>query len=136
MIRAGDVDMITRLYRIAENKGEQILILAELEATTTDEIIEILKAQGEFNPEDLAGSLRTCSGCGRKYIATTKRGLAVCPDCAFLRQKQRDNERAKERREATRKRAAEKEGQRDGVPVSKIINKIRPAGKHPEKKHD
>lgn len=135
MIEGADVELLTRLYRNAENKGEQILILAELTATNEETIINLLKDQGMFKPEDLAGSLRTCSGCGRKYIATTKRGRAVCPDCAFRRQKQRDNERYRERREATRKRAAEKEGQRDGVPISKIINKIRPAGKHPGK-HD
>ena len=129
MIRAGDVDMITRLYRIAENKGEQILILAELEATTTDEIIEILKDQGEFNPDDLAGSLRKCSACGRNYIAATKRGRAVCPRCAFLRSKKRSNEKKRAKREQERKK--KREGQADGVSISEIVNKIRPAGENP-----
>lgn len=132
MIRAGDVDMITRLYRIAENKGEQILILAELEATTTDEIIEILKAQGEFNPEDLAGSLRKCSACGRDYIAATKRGRAVCPRCAFLRSKKRSNEKKRAKREQERKK--KREGQADGMSISEIVNKIRPAGEKPGKR--
>lgn len=132
MIRAGDVDMITRLYRIAENKGEQILILAELEATTTDEIIEILKDQGEFNPDDLAGSLRKCSACGRNYIAATKRGRAVCPRCAFLRSKKRSNEKKRAKREQEKKK--KREGQADGVSISEIVNKIRPAGEKPGKR--
>lgn len=132
MIRAGDVDMITRLYRIAENKGEQILILAELEATTTDEIIEILKDQGEFNPDDLAGSLRKCSACGRNYIAATKRGRAVCPRCAFLRSKKRSNEKKRAKREQERKK--KREGQADGMSISEIVNKIRPAGEKPGKR--
>lgn len=133
MIRAGDVDMITRLYRIAENKGEQILILAELEATTTDEIIEILKDQGEFNPDDLAGSLRKCSACGRNYIAATKRGRAVCPRCAFLRSKKRSNEKKRAKREQEKKK--KREGQADGVSISEIVNKIRPAGENPGKRN-
>ena len=132
MIRAGDVDMITRLYRIAENKGEQILILAELEATTTDEIIETLKDHGEFNPEDLEGSLRKCSACGRNYIAATKRGRAVCPRCAFLRSKKRSNEKKRAKREQEKKK--KREGQADGVSIAEIVNKIRPAGENPGKR--
>ena len=97
-----DYEQILRLYRIAENKGEQILILAELTASDAETIIEVLKDHGVFNPEDVADSLRECSACGRKYIARDKRGRAVCPDCAFLRQKQRDNERKRQRMEARR----------------------------------
>ena len=113
MIEGADVELLTRLYRNAEDKGEQILILAELTATDEGAIIELLKEQGMFKPEDLADSLRKCAACGRDYIAITKRGKAICPRCAFLRRKQRENARKKEQREATKKRAAEKEGQAD-----------------------
>jgi hypothetical protein len=98
-----DYEQILRLYRIAENKGEQILILAELTASDEETIIEVLKDHGVFNPEDIADSLRTCTGCGRKYIARDRRGRAVCPQCAFRRRKQRENEKKKKKREEKRR---------------------------------
>lgn len=98
-----DYEQILRLYRIADNKGEQILILAELTASDEETIIEVLKDHGVFNPEDIADSLRTCTGCGRKYIARDRRGRAVCPQCAFRRRKQRENEKTKKKREEKRR---------------------------------
>lgn len=120
MISANGVDYeeILRLYRIADNKGEQILILAELTASDEETIIEVLKDHGAFKPEDVADSLRTCEGCGRKYISTTKRGRAVCPQCAALRKKRRENEkkrqkRNQEKREETRWKKWKREKRED-----------------------
>lgn len=104
MSNAVDYEEIERLYRQAPNKAEEIQILAELTASDTETIIEVLKDLGVFKPEDVAANIRTCSKCGRAYITANRKGRAVCPQCQ------------QEHRYDYKKR--KKEERRDGVSIS------------------
>ena len=79
-----DYDEIVRSYQQAENKGEQIFVLAELTLSDHETIIEVLKDHGVFNPKDIENSLRTCHRCGRRYLARSMKGRATCPECIRL----------------------------------------------------
>lgn len=83
-----DYEEIVRSYEQAENKGEQIHVLAELTLSDEETIIEVLKDHGVFNEADIADSLRTCSRCGRVYVARTMRGRATCPECVRYHRKE------------------------------------------------
>lgn len=90
-----DYEELLRLYRNADNKAEEIQILAELTASDAETIIEVLKDHNAFNPEDVKDNLRTCSRCGRKYIAATLRGRATCSLCVYTNRRNYYRERVK-----------------------------------------
>lgn len=98
MIEQGDRELMAGLYKRAENKGEQILIFTELYLVHEDAVIEVLKELGVFKESDLDGCLRTCTGCGRRYIARTMKGKALCPQCAYRRRKARELAQIKARK--------------------------------------
>ena len=83
---AVDYEEIIRLYKQADDKGEQIRILAELTASDDETIIEVLKDHGVYNEADL--KLRTCTMCGKQYTARTNRGKAICRNCHYLHESQ------------------------------------------------
>lgn len=70
---------IVRSYLQADNKTEQVFILAELTLSDTDTIIEILRNAGVLNDKDL--NKRICCKCGREYVTATFRGVPVCDEC-------------------------------------------------------
>ena len=70
---------IVRSYQQAENKTEQVFILADLTLSDTDTIIEILKDAGALNDKDLRK--RICARCGREFISISIKGVAVCDHC-------------------------------------------------------
>jgi ssDNA-binding Zn-finger/Zn-ribbon topoisomerase 1 len=72
------------MYRKAKFKTEQIHILAELTASDTDTILEILKDAGAFR-----GAYRTCPRCGKQYPVLQKRVKkdALCSECSKLRRR-------------------------------------------------
>lgn len=74
-----DINEIVRSYRQADNKTEQVMILAQLTASDVDTIIEILKDAGAINPADI--KKRICCRCGREYISANRKGVAVCEAC-------------------------------------------------------
>lgn len=93
-----DRDEIIRSYRQADNKMAQVVILAELTASDTDTIIQILKEEGALNLKDM--KKRICCKCGCEYPAPNRKGLPVCPDCRDLNIKILDLERRIKRNNA------------------------------------
>lgn len=93
-----DRDEIVRSYRQADNKMAQLVILAELTASDTDTIIQILKEEGALNLKDM--KKRICCKCGCEYPAPNRKGLPVCPDCRDLNIKILDLERRIKRNNA------------------------------------
>lgn len=93
-----DRDEIVRSYRQADNKMAQVVILAELTASDTDTIIQILKEEGALNLKDM--KKRICCRCGCEYPAPNRKGLPVCPDCRDLNIKILDLERRIKRNNA------------------------------------
>lgn len=70
---------IVRSYKQAEDKTEQVIILAELTCSDIDTIIEILKDAGAIHQGDIRK--RICCRCGKEYITATYKGVPVCEDC-------------------------------------------------------
>lgn len=93
-----DRDEIVRSYRQADNKMAQVVILAELTASDTDTIIQILKEEGALNLKDM--KKRICCKCGCEYPAPNRKGSPVCPDCRDLNIKILDLERRIKRNNA------------------------------------
>ena len=73
------VDEIVRSYLQAEKKTEQIFILADLTASDSETILEILRDEGAIKPGDLR--TRICCRCDKEYVTPVRRGVPICPDC-------------------------------------------------------
>ena len=76
---------IVRSYMQATNKVSQVIILSELNDTDAGTIIEILKASGVVNPNDM--KKRICCRCGREYLAPHRKGIPTCADCKEVNSK-------------------------------------------------
>ena len=70
---------IVRMYRQAKNKPRQIEILADLTATSVNDIIEILRKEGVFD-EGLLIYYKPCAVCGR--LVVIERNVKYCPRCS------------------------------------------------------
>lgn len=66
-------DEIIAMYRKAKYKEEQVTILAQLTASDTDTILEILKDAGVYS-----GAYRSCPKCGKKFPALTHYNKGRC----------------------------------------------------------
>ena len=66
-------DEIIAMYRKAKYKEEQVTILAQLTASDTDTILEILKDAGVYS-----GVYRSCPKCGKKFPALTHYNKGRC----------------------------------------------------------
>lgn len=76
------VDDIIGLYVTAENKDEEIFILAQLTASDAETIIEVLKDLKIYEPN----KIKQCSNCGKLFIHHGNNRLpAVCTPCKILR---------------------------------------------------
>ena len=65
------------MYKNAKDREAEIIILAQLTASDTDTILEVLKDAGEFN-----GAYATCPRCGRSFPALSEYSRKrMCPDC-------------------------------------------------------
>jgi formamidopyrimidine-DNA glycosylase len=69
---------IVRMYKQAKNKPRQIEILADLTATSVNDIIEILRKEGVFD-EKLLVYYKPCAICGR--LTVIERNVKYCPRC-------------------------------------------------------
>ena len=70
-------DEIIKLYKESKHKETQVRILAELTASDTETILEILKDAGVYN-----GAYMCCPKCGRKYPALSSYSKTrQCIDC-------------------------------------------------------
>lgn len=70
---------IVRMYKQAKNKPRQIEILADLTATSVNEIIEILRKEGVFD-EKLLVYYKPCAICGKLIVI--ERNVKYCPSCS------------------------------------------------------
>lgn len=64
---------IARQYRLAKDKYNQIIILAQLTASDVETIMQILDEQGCLNDK------KVCEICGEEYC--TYDGKGYCPSC-------------------------------------------------------
>lgn len=80
-------DMIVSLYLRAKDRDKEVCVLAELTASDTDTILEVLKDAGVFS-----GAFKTCPRCGTRYpvLPAKMRRNSHCPECARMK-KQIDN---------------------------------------------
>lgn len=83
---------IVRMYKQAKNKPRQIEILADLTATSVNDIIEILRKEGVFD-EKLLVYYKPCAVCGR--LVVIERNVKYCPRCYEngARQRKRHNQK-------------------------------------------
>lgn len=68
-------DEIITLYKKAKYKEDQVTILAQLTASDTDTILEILKDAGVYS-----GAYRSCPKCGKSFPALTHYNKGKCCD--------------------------------------------------------
>ena len=73
-------DEIIAMYKKARYKEEQVTILAQLTASDTDTILEILKDAGVYS-----GAYRNCPKCGKVFPALTHYNKGKC--CEECRQR-------------------------------------------------
>lgn len=78
-----DSNEIVRSYQQAQNKTEQVFILADLTLSDTDTIIEILNDAGVLRNGDI--NKRICCRCGAEYVALTNKGIPTCLNCRSKR---------------------------------------------------
>lgn len=77
-----DIDDIISLYVTAEDKDEEIFILAELTISDPETIIELLKDLCLYQENNI----KKCSECGRLFINRGSNRLpAVCKACRIMR---------------------------------------------------
>lgn len=77
-------DEIVEMYKRAKNKETQIEILAELTASDTETIVEVLKDAGVFN-----GTYITCSRCRARFpaISHNRKDGRRCKKCVMMGQR-------------------------------------------------
>ena len=75
-------DEVISMYMKAKHKEEQITILAQLTASDTDTILEILKDAGVYS-----GAYRNCPKCGQRFPALTHYNKGRC--CEECRERSR-----------------------------------------------
>lgn len=77
-----ELDDIIGLYVTAEDKDEEIFILAQLTASDAETIIEVLKDLKIYEPRNI----KECPNCGRLFIQHegSKRLPAMCKACKIM----------------------------------------------------
>ena len=88
---------IIALYKKAKYKEEQITILAQLTASDTDTILEILKDVGVYS-----GAYRNCPKCGKSFPALTHYNKGRCCEECRERSAKISNLRYRLKKNATR----------------------------------
>ena len=80
-------DMIVSLYLRAKDRDKEICVLAELTASDSETIMEVLKDAGVYS-----GAYKTCPRCGTRYpvLPHKYKRNSHCPECARMK-KQIDN---------------------------------------------
>lgn len=70
---------IVRSYKLSRDKGEQITILAELNACDTETIMAILLRYGAIDKSDMYTV--KCMYCGAEVMLPSRRWKHICPEC-------------------------------------------------------
>lgn len=109
-------DMIVSLYLRAKDRDKEICVLAELTASDSETIMEVLKDAGVYS-----GAYKTCPRCGTRYpvLPHKYKRNSHCPECAKMK-KQIDNHK-----QAIRRNLAKiSELQRNNAEHKKMIDEI------------
>lgn len=85
------------MYKEAKYKEEQVSILAQLTASDTDTILEILKDAGVYS-----GAYRNCPKCGKVFPALTHYNKGRCCDECRARSQKISNLRYRLKKYATK----------------------------------
>ena len=108
-------DEIISMYKKAKYKEEQVSILAQLTASDTDTILEILKDAGVYS-----GAYRHCPKCGKLYPALTHYNKGRCCDECRARSQRIANLKYRLKKNATKMQ----EIQRMNVIYREELNKL------------